>query len=187
MRRYLYLAILLSLQTAVWAQDSAPAAQPGYKVNPGDTLEVSVWKEEDLQREVLVRPDGAFSFPLAGEMLAQGMTVAQISEELRSRLSKFIPDLVITVSVTDVSGNRIFVIGQVNSPGSFVMNPVLDVMQALSLADGTTAFASLKNIRILRREAGRQRVFSFDYSAVASGRSLEQNILLKSGDIVVVP
>jgi polysaccharide export outer membrane protein len=168
-------------------QDMPSADQAGYRVNAGDRLDISVWKEEDLQRQVLVRPDGAFSFPLAGQIMAQGRTVTDIREELESRLSRYIPDLVSTVTVVDVSGNTIFVIGQVNTPGSFVMNPVLDVMQALSMAGGMTPFASLKNIRILRRENGVQTALEFDYTEVADGRSLEQNIQLRSGDVVVVP
>jgi polysaccharide export outer membrane protein len=120
-------------------------------------------------------------------MMAQGKTVVQIRDELAERLSRYIPDLVITVTITDVAGNRIFVIGQVDNPGAFVMNPQLDVVQALSLAGGTTPFASLKNIRILRRENGAQRAIDFDYTEVSEGKALEQNILLKSGDIVVVP
>lgn len=158
-----------------------------YRVNAGDTLEISVWKEEDLQRQVLVRPDGGFSFPLAGELLAEGRTVREIREELESRLGRYIPDLVSTVTVVAVTGNSIFVIGQVNKPGTFIMNPVLDVMQALSLAGGMTPFASLKNIRILRREDGVQTAIRFDFTDVAEGRSLEQNIQLRSGDVVVVP
>lgn len=171
----------------VWAQDLPEAIDSAYLVNAGDTLEISVWKEEDLQREVLVRPDGAFTFPLAGELTAKGRTVAEIREELEARLSRYIPDLVATVTVTEVSGNRIFVIGQVNAPGAYIMNPVLDVMQALSLAQGATPFASVKDIRILRRENGVQRAIPFDFTDVSKGRSLRQNILLQSGDVVVVP
>ena len=100
---------------------------------------------------------------------------------------RFIPEVVLTVAVTDVRGNQIYVIGQVPRPGAFVMNPVVDVMQALSLAGGTTPFASLKRIRILRRENGIQRAIDFDYTEVSEGRSLGQNILLKRGDVVVVP
>ena len=177
----------MAIALPAWAQDTPAATPSDYKINAGDTLEISVWKEEDLQREVLVRPDGAFSFPLAGELNAKGRTVADIRGELGSRLSRYIPDLLVTVTVTNVSGNRIFVIGQVKSPGSFVMNPVLDVMQALSLAGGTTPFASLNDIRILRREDGIQRAIRFDFTDVSKGRSLGQNILLQSGDIVVVP
>lgn len=175
------------LMTAAHAQSVPAADQAGYRINAGDTLEISVWKEEDLQKEVLIGPDGAFSFPLAGQIDAKGRTVAEIQQELEARLSRFIPDLVSTVTVTDVAGNSIFVIGQVNDPGAFVMNPVLDVMQALAMAGGTTPFASLKNIRILRRSAGVQTALRFDYTDVAAGRALEQNITLQSGDVVVVP
>jgi polysaccharide export outer membrane protein len=168
------------------AQDAGPVSAE-YRVNPGDTLEIAVWKEEDLQKEILIRPDGGFSFPLAGDISAKGKTTSQIRDELASRLSRYIPDLVITVTVTGIEGNRIFVIGQVNNPGAFVMNPRLDVVQAMSLAGGTTPFASLKNIRILRRENGVQRAISFDYTDVSEGKSLDQNILLQSGDVVVVP
>lgn len=180
----------LAFSPVAQAQDQTTTAAPnreGYRVNAGDRLEISVWKEPDLQREVLVRPDGAFSFPLAGEVVAEGRTVGEIRQELESLLGRYIPDLVTTVTVISVEGNSIFVIGQVNNPGTFVMNPVLDVMQALSLAGGTTPFAALKNIRILRRQGGSQQALRFDYNAVAEGRDLEQNVQLRSGDVVVVP
>lgn len=176
----------MAQERAAVREPAAPARQE-YRVNAGDTLEISVWQEADLQREVLVRPDGGMSFPLAGEIQAEGRTVAQIREELSSRLSRYIPDLVLTVTVTDVSGNRIFVVGQVVNPGMFVMNPDLDVMQALSLAGGTTPFASLGNIRILRRQGTERSAHAFDFTAVSRGRSLDQNIVLQSGDVVVVP
>lgn len=185
-QKALWAASLLLAFQAAFAQQSVTFDE-GYQINPGDKLEISVWKEQDLQRVVLIRPDGGFSFPLAGDMTAKGKTVNQIREELADRLSRYIPDLVITVTVTDVSGNTIFVIGQVKTPGTFVMNPRLDVLQALSLAGGTTPFASLKNIRILRRENGVQRAIPFDYTDVSEGKSLEQNVLLRSGDVVVVP
>lgn len=187
--KFLLLATLAAGAVAQ-AQEQTTTAAPnreGYRVNAGDRLEVSVWKEPDLQREVLVRPDGAFSFPLAGEVVAEGRTVGEIRQELESRLGRYIPDLVTTVTVISVEGNSIFVIGQVNNPGTFVMNPVLDVMQALSLAGGTTPFAALKDIRILRRQGGEQQALRFDYNSVAEGRSLEQNVQLRSGDVVVVP
>ena len=180
------LAVAVTSMPATAQEPAAPARQQ-YLVNAGDTLEISVWKEADLQREVLVRPDGGMSFPLAGEIRAEGRTVAQIREDLAARLSRYIPDLVLTVTVTDVSGNRIFVVGQVVSPGVFVMNPDLDVMQALSLAGGTTPFASLKDIKILRRQGDKRTAISFDFTDVSRGRSLEQNIVLRSGDVVVVP
>ena len=190
MRNVILISILLLAAMAsppTWANDVSARLSQEYRINAGDTLEISVWREQDLQRQVLVRPDGGISFPLAGEVRAEGRTVTQIREDLSARLSRYIPDLVLTVTVTDVSGNRIFVVGQVARPGVYVMNPDLDVMQALSLAGGTTPFASLSNIRILRRQGNERTAIPFDFTDVSRGRSLGQNIVLQSGDVVVVP
>lgn len=167
---------------------SAQAQQPtDYQLHAGDQIEVSIWKEPDLQREVVIRPDGKFSFPLTGEINAAGRTVDQIRTDIESRLKKFIPEPVVTVSVTGIEGNRIYVIGQVKEPGSFMMNPQVNVLQALSLAGGMTAYAAANDILIIRRSGGNQQTLVFRYNDVSRGRSLEQNIQLESGDVVVVP
>lgn len=166
---------------------SAPAWAEGYTVHPGDVLGISVWKEPDLQREVLVRPDGGLSFPLAGDMVARGRTVEAIQDALAERLARFIPDPVVTVTVQQVAGNRLYVLGKVNQPGMFVMAGPTDVMQALSMAGGTNPFAKLNDIKILRRTDDGQEAISFRYGDVADGEDLEQNIVLQSGDVVVVP
>lgn len=159
-----------------------------YYVQPGDILEVSVWREEDLHRDVLVRPDSRFSFPLVGDVDASNKTVEELKAEVAQRLQRYIPDPVVTVTVKDILGNKIYLLGQVNNPGAFVVNPRVDVMQALSLAGGTTPFASLNDIVILRRNLdGSQRAMDFQYKDIERGRNLEQNILLESGDIVIVP
>ncbi len=132
-------------------------------------------------------PDGAISFPLSGEINSRNKTVEQLRIELTGRLSRYIPDLVVTVSVLEINGNKVFVIGQVNNPGEFVVNPRVDVMQALSMAGGITPFADIKNIRILRRTGTGQIALEFRYDDVIRGRRLEQNIVLESGDVVVVP
>src|SRR5687768_10206143 len=165
----------------------AEAADSGYAVKPGDVLEISVWKEPDLQRTVLVRPDGAFSFPLVGEIDARGKSVSELNRLVAERLSKYIADAVVTVSLTEVKGNKIFVIGQVNKPGEFIVNPSVNVMQALSMAGGVTAFAATNDIKILRRSGTTQQALPFPYGDVVRGRSLNQNIELVSGDVVVVP
>jgi polysaccharide export outer membrane protein len=134
-----------------------------------------------------VRPDGAFSFPLAGDISAVGKSVEELRLELVERLSRYIPDLVVTVAVLEIRGNKIYVIGQVNQPGEFIVNPRVDVMQALSLAGGTTAFASTSAIFVLRRDNEEQRRLPFNFDAVLRGRDLEQNVLLRTGDVVVVP
>jgi polysaccharide export outer membrane protein len=181
-------------RTAVSAQAAAPVQAQAqgntalrYEVQPSDVLQVSVWREPELTQQVIVRPDGAFSFPLVGEVNAVGKTVEEIRRELVQQLSRVIPDVVVTVSVVEIRGNKIYVIGQVNQPGEFIVNPRVDVMQALSLAGGTTAFAATSNIFVLRRDNGEQRRLPFNLDAVMRGRDLEQNVLLRSGDVVVVP
>ena len=158
-----------------------------YRVNSGDRLSISVWRDEELTGEVLVAPDGNCTFPLVGQFAARGRTLLEIKEELSRRMARFVPDPVVTVSLAAISGNIIYVMGHVRSPGQFVMNPSLDVMQALSVAGGTTPFADLKSIRILRRTEEGQTALRFRYDEVIQGRNLEQNILLRSGDLVVVP
>lgn len=171
------------------AQEAAGATDADYLVQAGDVLEVSVWNEPDLQKEVLVRPDGKISFPLTqGDVQAARRSVDALREEITQRLSHYIPDLVVTVSVKQILGNKVYVIGQVNNPGVFVMNPRIDVLQALSMAGGGTAFASLNDIRILRRSAdGKQQAVRFQYGDVIKGNNLDQNIMLRSGDVIVVP
>ena len=187
----LLLATLLAAGFGAHAEGpapSAPGATDSYRLQPGDLLEISVWKEETLRREVLVRSDGGLSFPLAGELSVSGLTPDDVRHELESRLGKFIPDVTVSVAVQQINGNQVFVVGRVNRPGVYKFDRPVDVMQALSLAGGATEFAGVDSIRILRRTAdGGQRTFDFAYSDVARGRHLEQNIVLKSGDTVVVP
>jgi len=178
---------LLSVATSV-AQGGESKGPPPYLLAPGDVLEISVWQEENLQRQSLVAPDGMISFPLAGTFKAAGRTVAQVQEELKKRLSPYLADPVVTVALLNNSGNVVFVIGKVNKPGEFPVQRRIDVLQALSMAGGFTPFADKDDIIVLRRsEDGKQQVFKFDYSDVSSGESLEQNIVLLPGDTVVVP
>jgi polysaccharide export outer membrane protein len=169
------------------AHAQTPVASVGYKLQPGDVLQVVVWKETDLQSEVLIRPDGGVSFPLAGDLQAAGLTTDQLRAALEERVRKLIPDAVVTVSVKAPNGNQIYVIGKVNKPGDFPLLRPTDVMQALSLAGGATPFASTNRIRVLHRDGSRQTSIRFRYGDVAKGRHLEQNVLLQSGDTVIVP
>jgi polysaccharide export outer membrane protein len=180
---------LLMSGAAYFAVVAAAHAQAtaGYTVKPGDTLEISVWKEPDLQRTVLVRPDGAFSFPLVGEVDARGKTVSELNKLVSERLTKFISDAVVTISVQEIKGNKIFVLGQVNKPGEFIVNPSVNILQALSMAGGMTPFAATNDIIVLRGQGKQQNAMAFRYNDVVRGRSLDTNIELLSGDIVVVP
>lgn len=188
MRTIAVVVLMMALGGLLHAPDArAQAAANDYKLHAGDKIQVSVWKEEDLQRLVIVRPDGKFSFPLTGEVQAAGRSADAIRLDLETRLKKFIADPVVTVTVDEVSGNRMYVIGQVTRPGMFIMNPQVNVLQALSLAGGTTPFAKLDNIIIIRGTGAAQTSLPFRYNQVTDGKSLAQNVLLEAGDVVVVP
>jgi polysaccharide export outer membrane protein len=178
----LVLCVLLGAPSPAFGQ-----AAPDYKLQPGDQLQIDVWREEELQRAVMIRPDGKFTFPLAGEMDAANRTVATIQAEITAKLRNYIPEAVVTVTVTGIEGNKIYVIGQVTRPGAFVMNPQINVLQALSLAGGMTPFASTNDIVVLRGRGSEQKTLRFRYDDVARGRNLEENIQLEAGDVVIVP
>jgi len=188
MKKFLIAAVLAILPLGAGAQNAAtpPPVDQSYKLNAGDVLDISVWREDDLQRQVLVLPDGTISFPLAGQIEAAGRTTEEVQLTISDRLEKYIPGAVVTVSVLNVSGNKIYVIGAVNNPGEFQVTRSIDVMQALSLAGGLTAFAGEDSIRILRRENGADVSYPFYYSDVKDGENLGMNIQLKSGDVIVV-
>lgn len=184
--RWLSRAFLL-FAAATCSQVDAQGTEASYKLHAGDKIQVSVWKEVDLQRPVTIRPDGKISFPLTGEVQAAGRTADDVRVDIENRLTKYIPEPVVTVTVEETAGNRVFVIGQVNKPGVFVMNPVVNVLQALSIAGGTTPFAKLDSIIVIRGAGGTQRSLPFRYSKVSEGKELGENITLEAGDVVVVP
>jgi polysaccharide export outer membrane protein len=173
---------------------AADQLQPIYRINGGDTLHISVYGEKDLDRDVMVEPDGGIAFPLVGNLNARGMTLQElqhsIAEGLRSgNMLPNVTDAEVTVSLVRSTGNSFSVIGQVKQPGTFVTDTQVDVMQALSLAGGLTPFASKSRILVLRRDngTGPQKKIPFDYSSVEDGDNLASNILLQGGDVIVVP
>src|SRR3974390_1865799 len=117
---------------------AANAADATYTVKPCDILKSQVWKEPELQGEVLITPDGSFAFPLVGQIDARNKTVSELQKTIAEKLAKYISDPVVSVSVREIKGNKVYVIGQVAHPGEFIVNPRVDVMQALSMAGGTT-------------------------------------------------
>ncbi len=159
----------------------------GYTLGPEDVLLVSVWKDEHLTREVVVRPDGMISFPLVGDVPAEGRTVEELRIDLAKRLIKYIPAVNITVAVIKPLSYKVYVVGRVAKPGEFLVGHYTDVLQALSLAGGLTPFAAENDIKVVRRVMGQQRTFPFRYSDVRKGIDLEQNIILQRGDVVMVP
>ena len=181
------LALTLSVAPAALAQSAAAVDPATYRVGPEDVLEISVWREEALKKDVLVRPDGGISYPLIGDIQAAGKTIADLRSEITTRLEKFIPDAVVSVTVLKAASQRIYVLGKVTKPGEFPVGRSVDVLQALSMSGGLAPFADANGIRIMRREGDRQVVLPFEYARVVRGEKLEQNVLLRPGDVVVVP
>jgi len=167
--------------------EPAPAADVSYLLGPEDIVKISVWKDEHLTQEVVVRPDGMISFPLVGDVLAAGRTIEDVRLELVKRLNKFVPNPHVSVLATKILSYKISVIGRVNKPGEFLVGHYTDVLQALSLAGGLTPFAAENDIRVIRRARGEQQVFQFRYGDIRKGKELSQNIILERGDVVVVP
>jgi polysaccharide biosynthesis/export protein len=162
---------------------------PGYTLHAGDKLVVGVYDDPKLMpQEITVTPDGSIAFPMIGEVMVGGKTTGEVRTELETRLKKFISEPIAIIMVTEVKGNVAYVVGQVNKPGQIVMNPSVNVLQALSMSGGANPYAKLDSIIVIRTSAGGvQRALPFKYGQVASGKDLQQNIVLESGDVVVVP
>lgn len=193
MQRPIFTFLLALAAAALIGTSGANAQDSGYRINGGDLLHISVYGEQNLNQDVAVQPDGGISFPLVGNIDARGMTLKELQTKIADSLrqSEYFPNLTdneVTVSMLKASGNSVSVVGQVKTPGTFVFDTQLDVMQALSLAGGLTPFASKSKIKILRRDdSGKQAAILFDYSEIEDGEQLDKNILLRGGDVVVVP
>jgi len=184
---YIFLVIFSLSAIADAKSDSNQPAPASYLIGPGDVLSISVWKEEGMQLEVLVRPDGEITFPLAGEIRAGGLTTKALSDALVEKLKRYIPNPSVTVSVLKSVSNKIYVIGKVNRPGEFIATGYMDVLQALTMAGGLTPYADSDEIKIIRRTKTGTKIKLFDYDEVVSGERLDMNIILNAGDTVVVP
>ena len=150
-------------------------------------IEVSVWKEPDMTKQLVVQPDGKIYYPLVGEIRAAGKTVKQLQEEISKRLEKFVTDASVTVILLKTQYYKFYVTGKVNKPGEFLVGRPTSVLQAIAMAGGLTPFASPTQIKVVRKVAGQDEVYNFDYKDVSKGHLLYQNIILQPGDTVVVP
>jgi polysaccharide export outer membrane protein len=160
----------------------------GYRIGPGDQLHVVVWKHDELSTQAGVRPDGAISLPLVGDVSATGRSASEIAADVQNRLHRFYQDdPPVTVQVQEVKSYKVYVIGEVQKPGEYAPSHEVTVLMGLSLAGGFTRFADADRIVIVRRDARGERRIPFDYSAVVGRGQLEQNISLELGDTVIVP
>jgi polysaccharide export outer membrane protein len=164
------------------------AQESFFPLGSGDVLEVSVWGDETLARKVLVRPDGKISFPLVGDMQAAGVSVDELRGQLEARIAEYIHGAPVTVMLLESRSPKVSVVGKVQKPGVFLMDGPMYVLQALAMAGGMTPFASTGSVRVIRTDAeGGQRFLAVNYDRIAGGKSLEENVLLQPGDIIVVP
>jgi polysaccharide export outer membrane protein len=169
------------------ASQAAVAADANYKIGPQDVLRIDVWKENEITRSVPVRPDGKISLPLLNDVQAAGLTAMELANNISEGLKKFITNPQVTVSVTDINSRRVYVTGEVTRPGAYPLLPNMTVLQALTSASGFTQFARTKKIYVLRNEGGKQVKYPFNYNEVVRGKMSEENIMLQSGDTIVVP
>ena len=158
-----------------------------YQIGPGDALEISVWKDESLNKEIFVPPDGIISYPLIGEIDVTRLTVPELRDNVMKKLGEYVPDATVTVMLLRANSLTAYVIGKVNKPGQFPVNMDTNVMQILAMAGGLNPYAVPGKILVLRLKEGKTVALSFDYNEVKKGEGLEQNILLERGDVVVVP
>src|SRR2546426_11283447 len=203
------MALLLGLTAAAgWGQDNAetkekeknkPAAAaandpkepvsvagPSYITASDVTRYISVWKESDLTATLPVRPDGMVSLPLLNDVRAAGLTPMQLAASIQEKLKKYVTDPRVTVVVTAMNSQRIYVTGEVLHTGAMPLLPNMTVLQALASA-GFSQFANTKGIYVLRVENGRQQRIPVNYKHLVKGEAMGQNILMKPGDTIVVP
>ena len=158
-----------------------------YLLNPGDVLLVSVWREENLQQEVRVLPDGSITFPLVGRVEVAGLDSTAVGLKVAAKLADYLPEPSVSVVVTGIEGNVVYVLGKVARPGPAVMAGPTSVLQALSMAGGLDKFADQDAIKVVRRKGQAQDILLVEYDDLISGRDMSSNIQLRAGDTLVVP
>jgi polysaccharide biosynthesis/export protein len=161
--------------------------EPGYKIGAQDVLRIDVWKEDQLTRTVPVRPDGQVTLPLLDDVQAAGLTPMELSVAISDRLKKFVNNPQVTVTVTEINSRRIYVTGEVARSGAFPMLPNMTILQAISSSGGFTQFARTKKIYVLRAENGKSTKLPFNYNDVVKGKEPQESIVLRPGDVIVVP
>ena len=182
------LVLICGFCTVFFVLTSTTLAQnASYIVGPGDVIEISVWKDESLSRNIIVPPDGVISFPLIGDIDVSQMTVTKLRETIRKKISDYVPDATVTVLLVQINSLQAYVIGKVNKPGQFSIDLNTTVVQVLSMAGGLNAYADEDKVSILRQNGNQTTRILFDYNEVIKGKKLEQNILIQRGDVIVVP
>ncbi len=159
-----------------------------YKIGSGDILRVITWKEPDLSREqVLVRTDGKITFPLLDDVQAAGLTPLELKKNIQKKLEGFVDGPVVTVTVQSPASQKFYILGEVVRTGEYKLLKSLTVLQAFALAGGFTKWASKKEIILLRRENGKEKIIRINYKNITTGKDFSQNVRIKANDTIIVP
>ncbi len=178
---------LAAVAGSAWASDEPADFGPAYLIGPGDQLGIEIWKDPTLTRLAVVLPDGKISFPLIGDLVVAGKTVAALKKEIETKIARYVPDAVVTVEVRQINSMHVYVLGRVNMPGRAILSSNVNVLQALAIAGGPNTYANRSRIRVFRKEGGKTTIFPFDYDEVTAGRQPATNIDHKRGDVIFVP
>jgi len=189
-----YLIDTINSANSAWAQSSkeqpgAPSAEvpKNYVIGLGDVLEVFVWRNEQLSRELVVRPDGKISLPLIQDIQAEGLTVLQLRDEITRRFDKHINNPRVTVLVKQINSYKVSVLGRVMRPGVYPITGSTTLLEAISMAGGFTEWANKKKITVITQHGEKEKKITVNYKKIASGEDPGQNITLKRGDTIIVP
>ena len=172
---------------AAQAKASIAADSDNYIIGPEDVLYIYVWKEENLSRTVPVRIDGMISIPLVDDIKAAGMTPLQLKEVLLAKLREFVETPDVTIIVTEANSYRVYVQGEVKTPGVFKLRTETSLVQLIIMAGGFTDWANQKKITIMRKEGGKDSRIVVNYKKIVEGDEGAKDVMLKSGDIVIIP
>lgn len=180
---------LLALLLAQPAERASaePSLPPSYQIGPSDVLRIFIWKEIELTQDLTVMPDGRITFPLIGEIEAEGKNVSDLKRTISEKLKRYVTAPEVTVIVRESNSRPIYLIGRVTRPGPYALGANTTVLQALSMAGGFAEWADEKNIKIIRRDQGKEVQLHFNYRDFIGGRNPDQNVLLKPHDTIVVP
>jgi polysaccharide export outer membrane protein len=163
-----------------------------YVIGPEDVLQILFWGDKDQSSEVVVRPDGKITLPLLDDVMAGGLTPEQLKASVTTQARQYIADPNVTVIVKEIKSRKVYITGQVNKPGAYMLTDKMTVLQLIAIAGGVTEFANSKKITIVRPPVqgdpnGKQVMFGFNYKEVLDRKNLKQNIELRPGDTVIVP
>jgi polysaccharide export outer membrane protein len=187
MRIKIFFVFLLLLTSMKMQLSVAADKQDVYHLRPGDTLLISVWREDALQRQVVVLPDGSITFPLIGRVEVANLSTPEVEQKIAAILKEYFPEPLVTVVIIGIDGHRAYVTGKVLRPGSLIINGPITVLQAISLVGGFDRFANESGIIVIRSKPDGQEILPVNYKDIISGKNMSTNIQLKAGDTLVVP